>query len=82
MYIKGVAEQIKKLGTLALVSIIMGIMPLGSEPHLWQKLKLLINGWLSGPMDIFDLMLHGLPLVATLGYAMYIFVLFLQRRVK
>jgi len=33
------------------------------EPHLWQKLKMLFAGTLTRPVDIFDLFLHGTPLV-------------------
>jgi len=32
------------------------------EPHLWQKLKMLFDGSLSKPIDIFDLFMHGTPL--------------------
>ena len=40
------------------------------EPHLWEKLKMLAEGTLSRPIDIFDLLMHALPwvlLVAKLG---------------
>lgn len=33
------------------------------EPHLWEKLKMLVAGTLVKPIDIFDLLLHGAPLV-------------------
>jgi hypothetical protein len=41
----------------------LAVAPLTPEPHLWQKLKMLFAGTLSRPIDIFDLFLHGVPLV-------------------
>ncbi|MGD8936365.1 MAG: hypothetical protein PVF07_07785 [Thiogranum sp.] len=38
--------------------------PFVPEPHLWQKLKMLFAGTLVKPIDIFDLFLHGTPLLA------------------
>lgn len=46
---------------LAMISIMLGLAPFVPEPHLWEKLKMLGNGTLSAPMDIFDLLMHGLP---------------------
>ncbi len=38
--------------------------PFGPEPHLIEKLRMLVQGHLSRPLDIFDLVLHGaLPLL-------------------
>jgi len=37
--------------------------PFVPEPHLWEKLKMLIAGTLVKPIDIFDLFLHATPLV-------------------
>lgn len=48
------------LGPIALFLAIAPIMP---EPHLWEKLKMLADGTLSKPIDIFDLLMHGLPLI-------------------
>ena len=45
------------------VAIIFGLAPFVSEPHLIGKLRMLVAGDLSRPVDIFDLVLHGLPLV-------------------
>lgn len=45
----------------------MGLAPLVPEPHLWQKLRMLAQGDLVRPLDIFDLILHGaLPLLLVL----------------
>ncbi len=47
---------------LALVSILLALAPFTPEPHLWEKLKMLAAGNLSKPIDILDLLLHGMPL--------------------
>jgi hypothetical protein len=41
----------------------MAIAPITPEPHLVEKLRLLVQGALVRPLDIFDLALHGAPLV-------------------
>nr|CAA6808399.1 MAG: RND transporter [uncultured Thiotrichaceae bacterium] len=46
---------------LVIISLMLGMAPFVPEPHLWEKLKMLGNGTLSAPMDIFDLLMHGLP---------------------
>lgn len=46
---------------LIIATVLLGLAPFSSEPHLWQKLKMLFNGSLSRPIDIFDLFLHGTP---------------------
>ena len=49
------------LQMIALPALLLGLAPFVPEPHLWQKLKMLADGSLSTPMDIFDLFLHGTP---------------------
>ena len=49
------------LGLFLIVALTLGLAPFLPEPHLWEKLKMLIAGELSRPIDIFDLFLHGLP---------------------
>jgi len=44
---------------LIIISLTLGLAPFTPEPHVWEKLKLLANGDLSRPIDIFDLLLHG-----------------------
>lgn len=46
---------------LILASLTLGLAPFTPEPHIWEKLKMLAGGTLSRPIDIFDLILHGLP---------------------
>lgn len=50
------------LAYFAVLACIMAVLPFGEQPHLWQKLLLLKNGYLHKPMDWFDLFLHGGPL--------------------
>lgn len=50
------------LPMLALIAIFLALAPFTPEPHLWEKLKMLGSGTLSKPIDIFDLLLHGVPL--------------------
>lgn len=46
---------------LVMISIFLGLAPFVPEPHLWEKLKMLANGTLTRPIDIFDMLMHGLP---------------------
>jgi hypothetical protein len=48
------------------VAVFLALAPFHPEPHLWEKLKMLFDGTLSRPIDIFDLFLHGTPLVILL----------------
>ncbi|MDH5471165.1 MAG: RND transporter [Gammaproteobacteria bacterium] len=48
------------------LAIVLALAPFTPEPHLWEKLKLLAAGNLSRPIDIFDLLLHGTPLLLVL----------------
>ena len=51
------------LSLLLPVALLLALAPFVPEPHLWEKLKMLFAGTLSRPIDIFDLFLHGVPLV-------------------
>lgn len=59
------------IGTLTL-----GLAPFVPEPHLIEKLRMLFQGELIRPIDIFDLVLHGAFPVLLLGRA----ILALKRR--
>ena len=48
---------------LFVVAVFFAIMPISPEPHLFEKLRMLFEGTLSRPIDIFDLFMHGLPIV-------------------
>lgn len=45
------------------LAIFLALAPFSPEPHLWGKLKMLLAGTLVRPIDIFDLFLHGAPLL-------------------
>lgn len=48
-------------------AVFLGLAPFTPEPHLWEKLKMLADGALSRPIDIFDLFLHGaFPVLLTI----------------
>lgn len=51
---------------LAPLAVLLALAPFRPEPHLWEKLKLLAAGNLTRPIDIFDLFLHGAPLLLLL----------------
>ena len=48
---------------LAALAIYMAIAPIQPEPHLVEKIRMLSQGTLSRPIDIFDLLMHATPLV-------------------
>ena len=45
------------------LSLFLGLAPFFPEPHLVEKIKMLLAGELSRFIDIFDLLLHGTPWV-------------------
>ncbi|MGD9808807.1 MAG: hypothetical protein AB7E76_10340 [Deferribacterales bacterium] len=48
---------------LILFSIVLGLAPFVPEPHLTEKINMLIDGTLTRPIDIFDLVMHSTPIV-------------------
>ncbi|MCU7920607.1 MAG: RND transporter [Candidatus Thiodiazotropha sp. (ex Dulcina madagascariensis)] len=51
------------LHIIALAAVVLALAPFVPEPHLWEKLKMLASGALHRPMDIFDLFMHGAPVI-------------------
>lgn len=49
------------LPLLIVLCLTLGLAPFTPEPHLLEKLKMLVSGELVEPIDIFDLLLHGAP---------------------
>ncbi len=49
------------LTALLLVALTLGLAPFSPQPHIVEKLGMLFDGSLSRPIDIFDLLLHGVP---------------------
>lgn len=47
---------------VALVAAWLAVAPVLPEPHLLEKLRLLSQGALTQPIDVFDLFLHATPL--------------------
>jgi len=47
--------------TLIIISLTLGLAPFTPEAHVWEKLKMLAEGTLAKPIDIFDLFMHGTP---------------------
>jgi len=58
-------KWLDKLGwpTVILFALLLGLAPFRPEPHVVEKLRMLFDGTLSRPIDIFDLILHGAPWV-------------------
>ncbi len=48
------------------LSLLLGLAPFLPEPHVVEKLKMLMNGELVRFIDIFDLLLHATPWILLL----------------
>ena len=55
--------QALPVSILVILCLTLGLAPFVPEPHVWEKLKMLAAGNLTRPVDIFDLLMHGLPFV-------------------
>lgn len=44
-----------------LLALTLGLAPFVPEPHLTEKLRMLANGQLTQPLDMFDLAFHAAP---------------------
>ena len=51
---------------LLVAAIFMGLTPFTPMPHVIEKLTMLVNGQLSRPIDIFDLLFHLSPTILLL----------------
>ena len=47
--------------SVAIACATLGLAPFVPEPHIWEKLRMLFSGTLVRPIDLFDLLFHGLP---------------------
>lgn len=52
-----------ELRFFVLAALTLGLAPFVPEPHIWEKLKMLADGTLSRPIDIFDMLMHATPWV-------------------
>lgn len=48
---------------LIVLTLLLGSAPFGSQPHLIEKINMLMVGELSKAIDIFDLIMHSAPIV-------------------
>lgn len=48
---------------LIIVTVLMALAPFQPEPHLIEKLRMLEEGILVRPIDIFDLFFHLVPAI-------------------
>ena len=46
---------------VVLAALTLGLAPFFPEPHLVEKLRMLAQGTLTKPIDVFDLLLHATP---------------------
>lgn len=55
-------KTIRKLPWIVLIlgTLTLGLAPFFPQPHLFEKMHMLINGELFRGIDVFDLFLHGL----------------------
>ncbi len=51
------------LPMLVIAGVVLGLAPFVPEPHIVEKVRMLTNGTLTRPIDIFDLLYHGLPII-------------------
>ncbi len=51
------------LSVLIILTILLGLAPFVPEPHIVEKLRMLSQGNLRKPIDIFDLFYHAAPFV-------------------
>jgi hypothetical protein len=49
------------------VALLLGLAPFRPVPHLVEKLHMLVDGHLVRPVDIFDLVLHAVPVLLVTG---------------
>ncbi|MET0013552.1 MAG: RND transporter [Sedimenticola sp.] len=48
---------------VVVAAVLLGLAPFVPEPHVLEKLRMLAEGTLVKPVDIFDLFLHAAPIV-------------------
>lgn len=49
------------LTVLIMLALTLGLAPFFPEPHLFEKVRMLSQGQLVKPVDIFDLLMHLAP---------------------
>lgn len=63
--LKKVLTWLDRLPWLLLLplAVWLAVAPVTPEPHLVEKLRLLMQGALTRPLDVFDLAMHATPLL-------------------
>jgi hypothetical protein len=51
------------LSLFIMAALALGLAPFFPQPHLVEKISMLFAGTLVKPMDIFDLIMHGAPVL-------------------
>lgn len=52
---------------IIILCLTLGLAPFVPQPHLVEKLRMLFDGTLNRPIDIFDLFLHAIPFLLALA---------------
>jgi hypothetical protein len=58
------------MSILLILCVLLGLAPFVPEPHLLEKMRMLSQGNLKKPLDIFDLLYHSAPFIL-LGIKLY-----------
>ncbi len=66
---KTIAKFFRQIPWVFLIptAVLFALTPFRPEPHLLEKLRMLADGQLTRPVDIFDLFMHGTPLLLVFG---------------
>jgi len=64
MFIKKINQL--PLSLLLILALTLGLAPFVPEPHLLEKISMMLRGTLHKPLDVFDLLMHGLPVLLLL----------------
>ncbi len=49
-------------GLLVVAAVLLGLSPFSGEPHLIEKMRVLMRGGLVRPIDLLDLVWHAWPM--------------------
>ena len=61
------APMVWVAGLAIWLAIWLAVAPIVPEPHLVEKWRMLSQGTLTRPLDVFDLLLHTVPLLVLLA---------------
>jgi len=49
--------------SLMVITLVLGLAPFSAQPHLLEKINMLLAATLTRPIDIFDLFMHSAPAI-------------------